>query len=77
MKYTIQHPEIRRAFYEIDIGEIFADNDDTLFIKIPDVMGVYNHDIYNCVRLDEGGMWNFYNTELVRKITNYNFEIKI
>ena len=77
MKYTVRHSETRREFNEINIGEIFLDDDDTLFIKIPEVMSVYNHDIYNCVRLDEGGMWHFFNTELVRKMTDYNFEIKL
>lgn len=76
MKYTIQDNETYKEFGEINIGELFTYGD-IPFIRIPEVRSEYNKDIYNCVRLDEGGMYFYYSYEHVKRPNNYNLEIKI
>lgn len=76
MKYTIQNNETYKEFGEINIGELFID-DDIPFIKIPEVRSEYNNNIYNCVRLNEGGMWHYYSYEHVKRPKSYNLEIKM
>lgn len=75
MKYTIQN-DILKEFGEIDIGELFIYGD-IPFIKIPEVRSEYNNDIYNCVRLDEGGMYYYYSYEHVKRPKNYKLIIEM
>lgn len=72
MKYTIQDNE----FGEINIGELFTYGD-IPFIKIPKVRSENDNGIYNCVRLDNGEMYFYYNYEHVKRPRSYVFEIKI
>lgn len=75
MKYTIQNDTLKE-FGEIDIGELFIYGD-IPFIKIPEVRSKYNNDIYNCVRLDEGGMYYYYSYEHVKQPKNYELQIEM
>lgn len=75
MKYTIQN-DILKDFGEIDIGELFIYGD-IPFIKISEVRSEYNNDIYNCVRLDEGGMYYYYSYEHVKQPKNYELQIEM
>ena len=75
MKYTIQN-DILKEFGEIDIGELFIYGD-IPFIKISEVRSEYNNDIYNCVRLDEGGMYYYYSYEHVKQPKNYGLQIEM
>lgn len=75
MKYTIQNDSLKE-FGEIDIGELFI-IDGIPFIKIPEVRSEYNNDIYNCVRLDEGGMYYYYSYEHVKRPKNYKLIIEM
>lgn len=75
MKYTIQN-DILKEFGEIDIGELFIYGD-IPFIKISEVRSEYNNDIYNCVRLDEGGMYYYYSYEHVKQPKNYELQIEM
>lgn len=75
MKYTIQN-DILKDFGEIDIGELFIYGS-IPFIKIPEVRSEYNNDIYNCVRLDEGGMYYYYSYEHVKQPKNCELQIEM
>lgn len=75
MKYTIQNDNLKK-FGEINIGELFIYGD-IPFIKIPEVRSEYNNNIYNCVRLDEGGMYYYYSYEHVKQPKNYELQIEM
>lgn len=75
MKYTIQN-DILKEFGEINIGELFIYGD-IPFIKIPEARSNYNNDIYNCVRLDEGGMYYYYSYEHVKRPKSYELKIEM
>lgn len=76
MQYKIQSDENLKEFGEIDIGELFIYGD-IPFIKIPEVWGEYSNNIYNCVRLDEGGMYHYYSYEHVKRPKNYELQIEM
>lgn len=75
MKYTIQNNNLIE-FSEINIGELFI-ADDIPFIKVPEIRDEYSNDIYNCVRLDEGGMYHYYSYEHVKRPKNYKLIIEM
>lgn len=75
MKYTIQSNNLIE-FSEINIGELFI-ADGIPFIKVPEIRDEYSNDIYNCVRLDEGGMYHYYSYEHVKRPKNYELIIEM